>query len=101
MATALKVAIKFIMGNHIYNINGILKRQTKGGPIGLELTGDIAQIYMSWWDKQFRIRLAESNIIIILYKRYVDDINFIINKLKQIRENRIKQEEEEEDKEIM
>ena len=101
IATALKVAIKFIMGNHIYNINGILKRQTKGGPIGLELTGDIAQIYMSWWDKQFRIRLAESNIIIILYKRYVDDINFIINKLKQIRENRIEQEEEEEDKEIM
>ena len=56
---------------------------------------------MSWWDKQFRIRLAESNIIIILYKRYVDDKNFIINKPKQIRENRIEQEEEEEDKEIM
>ena len=101
MATALKVVIKFIMGNHIYNINGTLKKQTKGGPIGLELTGDIAQIYMSWWDKQFKIRLAESNIILILYKRYVDDINFIINKQKQIRENRSKQEEEEEDKEIM
>ena len=101
MATALVIAIKFIMKNHIYIINGKLKRQTKGGPIGLELTGDLAQIYMSWWDKQLKVRLAESNIILRVYKRYVDDINFIIDKQRQIRENRSKQEIEEEDKEIM
>ena len=101
MATALKIVIKFIMGNHIYNINGKLKRQTKGGPIGLELTGDIAQVYMSWWDKQLIRKLAESNIILKLYKRYVDDINFIINTQRQITENKTKQEREEEDKETM
>ena len=52
LAIAIKIAIKLIMKNHIYRINGICKKQTKGGPIGIELTGDIAQIYMCWWDKQ-------------------------------------------------
>ena len=97
MSIALKIVIKFIMKNHIYKINDKIKKQTKGGPIGLELTGDIAQIYMCWWDKQMKIRLAESNIILLLYKRYVDDINFIIDKQKAIRENR----DEKEDLEII
>ena len=85
------------MKNHIYKVNGIIKKQSKGGPIGLELTGDIAQIYMCWWDRQFRTKLAESNIILLLYKRYVDDINLIINLLKAIGEVR----NEKEDLEIM
>ena len=97
ISIALEIVIKFIMNNHIYKINGICKRQTKGGPIGLELTGDIAQIYMVWWDKELKKRLYESNIILLLYKRYVDDINMIINKMKAISNKR----DEEEDKNIM
>ena len=57
MSIALKIVIKFIMKNHIYKINDKIKKQTKGGPIGLELTGDIAQIYMCWWDKQMKTRI--------------------------------------------
>ena len=47
ISIALRIAIKFIMKNHVYSINGVLKKQKKGGPIGLELTGDIAQVYMA------------------------------------------------------
>ena len=89
------------MKNHIYSINGTLKRQNKGGPIGLELTGDIAQIYMTWWDKQMMIRLRENDIVLLIYKRYVDDINFIIDKQKLIDLARRTEEIEKEDLQIM
>ena len=101
LSIALKIAILFIMKNHIYSINGTLKKQSQGGPIGLELTGDIAQICMVWWDKELKRRLYENNIILLVYKRYVDDINFIIDKLKQIIENRNEEERHKEDIEIM
>ena len=101
ISIALRIAIKFIMKNHVYSINGVLKKQKKGGPIGLELTGDIAQVYMAWWDKQMIEKLRENDIILLIYKRYVDDINFIINTLKQIQEGRNKEEKEREDQRIM
>ena len=101
LSIALKIAILFIMKNHIYSIDGTLKKQSQGGPIGLELTGDIAQIYMVWWDKELKRRLYENNIILLVYKRYVDDITFIIDNLKQIIENRNEEERHKEDLEIM
>ena len=69
--------MKLIMQNHIhvYSFNGMLRKQTKGGPIGLELTGDVAQIFMNWWDKKMKIKMIEENITVLIYKRYVDDIN--------------------------
>ena len=67
MSIALKIAIKYIMNNHIYTINGTIKKQTKGSPIGLELTGDIAQIYMCWWDIEMIRRLQENDIILLIY----------------------------------
>ena len=39
LTEALKVALLFVMRNHVYTFNGIIKRQVNGGPIGLELTG--------------------------------------------------------------
>ena len=101
LSVALKVAIKFIMNNHIYSVNGTIKKQTKGGPIGLELTGDIAQIYMCWWDKEMKRRLFENHIILLIYLRYVDDMNFVIDKQKQITENKNEEERKKEDLQIM
>ena len=72
---ALKIALERIMKNHIYEFDGKLYRQVSGGAIGLELTGEVAKIYMSWWDRQFLGKLQELSITLILYKRYVDDIN--------------------------
>ena len=47
----------------------------KGGPIGLKLTGTLAQVFMIWWDDMFRQKLRNIGIDTVLYKRYVDDIN--------------------------
>ena len=93
ISIALKVAIKFIMKNHIYKVNNQIKRQKKGGAIGLELTGDIAQIYMVWWDIQMKKKLYENNIVLLIYIRYVDDINMIIDKQKEATQNRDEKED--------
>ena len=66
------------MKNHIYHFENTLKKQSGGGPIGLDLTGELANIFMAWWDKQLLLKLNQHNISVILYKRYVDDINIII-----------------------
>ena len=63
------------MKNHIYSFKNTLRKQTSGGPIGLELTGDLAQVFMNWWDKQLKSRLMKENITLQIYKRFVDDIN--------------------------
>ena len=48
LATALRIVIKFIMSNHVYSFNNKPLKQSSGGAIGLELTGDLAAIYMVW-----------------------------------------------------
>ena len=83
LAEALRIVILFIMRNHIYQFDDQIKKQNDGGPIGLELTGDIAQIFMMWFDCILLEKLKENNIIVEMYKRYVDDINFVIQKLTQ------------------
>ena len=34
---------------------------------------------MVWWDRQFKIRMDENGLGLRMYKRYVDDINVIVN----------------------
>ena len=88
LAEALRITIQFIMKNHIYSFNNTLRKQTCGGPIGLELTGDLAQIFMHWWDKQMKMKMTQENITVLIYKRYVDDINIaaLTNADQQARE---------------
>ena len=73
---ALKIAIKFIMKNHVYEFDNKIHKQEEGGAIGVELTGDLAQVFMVWWMKQF-LRKTDEQTETLLYKRYVDDINII------------------------
>ena len=55
-----------------------VRKQAKGGAIGLELTGVLAQIFMVWWDREFTARVERLGIPLYMYKRYVDDINVIV-----------------------
>ena len=72
---ALKVAMKVIMKNHTYEFAKTIRRQKEGGPIGMDLTGTIAKIFMKWWDQQLKAKMDEIGITNKLYERYVDDIN--------------------------
>ena len=66
------------MKNHVYAFNNEIRKQTKGGPIGLKLTVVLAQIFMIWWDQEFASRLKEVGIVQTMNKRYVDDINIAV-----------------------
>ena len=76
---AMRVVLSFIMENHLYTFDGQIKLQSKGGPIGLQLTGVLAQLFMVWWDRQFKIKMDENGLRLRMYKRYVDDVNVIVN----------------------
>ena len=43
---AVRICLKFIMKNHIYTFENRILKQKHGGPIGLDLTGTVAQIFM-------------------------------------------------------
>ena len=77
ISAALKIALSFVMKNHVYNFNNELRNQQEGGAIGLELTGLLARIYMIWWDKQFLQKCRDNQVGPELYKRYVDDSNLL------------------------
>ena len=76
LTEALSVALKFIMKHHVYTFNNEMRLQQEGGPIGLELTGVIAQVFMVWWDRQLKSKLTCLGVR--MYKRYVDDINIVV-----------------------
>ena len=71
--------VKNVMMNHFFTINGKLFRQKNGSPIGLDLSVEIASIYMTLWDKKFLATLRRLGIQVGLYKRYVDDTVVILN----------------------
>ena len=76
---AMKIVLLFIMQNHMYTFDNKIKLQSRGGPIGLELTGVLAQLLMVWWDRQFVKKVEDNGLKLRVYKRYVDDINVIMN----------------------
>ena len=78
LTEALRVVLTFIMKNHVCKFDGTIRKQAKGGAIGLELTGVLAQILMVWWDREFKARVEGLGIPLYMYKRYVDDINVIV-----------------------
>ena len=101
IAEAIKVVLIFIMKNHLYSFANKKKRQGKGGPIGLVLTDATAKIYMTWWDKQVKEEAAKGGLDILLYRRYVDDINIVArvnvenNNEEKESENKITEEQKE------
>ena len=79
LAKAIEVAILAVMQGHVYKFNNEIKQQKEGGAIGLELTGELAGVFMTWWDNCLKKKLKEEGVDVKVYKRYVDDINVVIS----------------------
>ena len=75
LTEALRIVLITIMGTHTYEFAGSLKRQKEGGPIGMELTGVVAQVFMVWWDRELKQRLDRIDFRMLMHQRYVDDTN--------------------------
>ena len=71
------------MENHVYKFGNIIRKQKSGGPIGLALTGDIADCYLIGWDKKFIQKTKSLGIDLIFYKRFKDDIFIIAEVLEK------------------
>ena len=80
---AMRIVLKALLETHIYEFAGALRRQRKGGAIGMELTGVVAQIFMVWWDRQFIHKLEQINIRLKLHERYIDDSNISTKRTEQ------------------
>ena len=66
------------MNNHIYQFKNQTRVQSKGGHIGLKLTGEIADCLMIHWDKQLLVELEKCGIVQEIYTRFKDDIHSIL-----------------------
>jgi hypothetical protein len=97
MTTALGIAMKTTLKNHIFVFNGEVRKQSKGGAIGVKAAGDIAGLFMVWWDRKFKERVRTEGLQMKLYTRYVDDETIVCKAVKETAENK----DEEPDKRTM
>ena len=78
----MEILILVVMENHVYKFGDIIRKQKDGGPIGLALTGEIADCYLVNWDKKLKRKLEAAGIDLMMYERYKDDIIVIGEELE-------------------
>ena len=82
IACTFVIGIKSVFKKHTYQFRGKYYLQGDRGPTGLQATQAVARICMIWFDRKFLQRLAMLGIIIIMYLRYVDDVDVIVKELE-------------------
>ena len=55
--------------SNVYKFYGENKQQTKGGAIGFEMTGEMAEVFKLWWVRKINSKLEENTIKVKLNKR--------------------------------
>ena len=83
LAKSIGIMILAGMNNHVYVFGNKIKKQNEGGPIGLSLTGEIADCYLIQWDKKFISKLKSLGINPIIYQRFKDDITIVAEELEK------------------
>ena len=65
------------MTNHVYRFRNSIRIQMNGGPIGLSLTGQVAD-----WEQKYMTTLEKYNLKPLLYTRFKDDILMAIRRIE-------------------
>ena len=78
---ALKNLILMTMKNHIYSFKNEFYQQIKGGSTGLDETGEVADLYMLWWDLEFLSKIKDLDLKTDIYARFKDDCNVLTDEL--------------------
>ena len=50
LTEALKIVLTTLMKNHVYDFKNELRKQKEGGAIGVDLTGELAKVFMTGYD---------------------------------------------------
>ena len=72
-----------VMKSHFFSIKGGIYKQRDGAPIGLDVSVEIASLYMTLWDRKFLSKCKKAGINIHLYKRYVDDTFVVLKSINK------------------
>ena len=80
---ALETMLITCMNHHLYQFENTIRIQKEGGPIGLKLTGEIADCLMLDWDMKLLEKLKAFEIIPELYTRFKDDITLAATSLEK------------------
>ena len=80
---ALELMLTTCMDNHLYQFDNEVRLQSKGGPIGLRLTGEIADCMMIDWDKTLLAELEKVGVTPGVYTRFKDDIQIVNEALEK------------------
>ena len=80
---ALEIMIITCMDNHVYQFGNKVRIQKQGGPIGLKLTGEIADCLMIDWDKKLLLELKKYRMVPEVYTRFKDDIEIAIESIEK------------------
>ena len=75
---AAGLALKVTLKNYMCRFNNKIFKQMKGGVIGVGIAGDVANVFMIWWDRKMNSLCAQQNIMLKLYSRYADDTNLVL-----------------------
>ena len=76
-AKAISVAVEVSMNNHLYKFNNETRLQTEGGSIGVDLTGELAEMQMLIWGNTLKQRLESMSVKNDFQQRLVDDITLV------------------------
>ena len=83
LAKVFEIMITASMKNHVYKFGNKIRVQKKGGPIGLGLTGELADCVMIEWDRKFLKEMSKLGIDPAIYKRFKDDITLYLESLEK------------------
>ena len=78
LSMVVKITTLQIFKHHCYQFDGVVYRQSKGGPIGLRFTSIVARLVMDHWLKVFLCAIVDAGALIHGIMKYVDDINLIM-----------------------
>ena len=62
VAFALAKSLEVTLYKHIFCFENKLYRQTKGGALGVGIAGDVANLFVVWWDRHLRRKLEDEGV---------------------------------------
>jgi hypothetical protein len=83
LGKSIELMIVSGMTNHVYRFENKIRIQSTGGPIGLSLTGEVADCFMIDWDRRVLDELKNVNSEPLIYSRFKDDILVVTKSLEK------------------
>ena len=74
----LELAVRTVMENHVYQHYGRFYKQSRGMPIGLRLSGVVAELIMNCWLEKVEMLIVKNSLGMYMNDVYVDDDDLLM-----------------------